>query len=236
MLFYKHRPTDSLTKEGIRVTRKLNPKQTIENILSTAEQLFSNQGYEKTSMQEIVNYSGVAKGTIFYHFDSKEDILYAVMSRQFDKEEEVVRNTMVDITNKTAREKIILLLENSVKEGKINSLHLTAMSIKSPHLIVAYIQNSMNRTAKLIAEILREGLVDGSIESDSPDECAQTFLVLYNIWCDPTTIHFDNETLKKHLIFVQKTMRLLGADIVSDDFIQKYLQLIEHLSIEKNTE
>ena len=60
--------------------RKKNPKQTLENIVSIATELFVEKGCEKTSMQDIVNALGMSKGAIFHHFKSKEDILNAVIT------------------------------------------------------------------------------------------------------------------------------------------------------------
>ena len=45
-----------------------------ENILETAEMLFSNKGIEKTTMDEIAKRADCSKSTIYVYFDSKEEI------------------------------------------------------------------------------------------------------------------------------------------------------------------
>ncbi len=47
------------------MTRKNNPKQAIENIITISAKLFAEKGYDKTSMQNIVDASGMSKGGIF---------------------------------------------------------------------------------------------------------------------------------------------------------------------------
>src|ERR1700689_4807307 len=48
---------------------------TRERILDVALELFSEQGYEQTSLREIADRLGVTKAALYYHFERKEDIL-----------------------------------------------------------------------------------------------------------------------------------------------------------------
>ena len=48
--------------------------KTKRKIFETAMQLFADKGYEATSIEEITATVGVAKGTLYYHFSSKEEI------------------------------------------------------------------------------------------------------------------------------------------------------------------
>ena len=55
-----------------------------EKILDTASQLFSRNGAKKTTIDEIAAEAGIAKGTVYLSFSSKEDILLAVGRREVD--------------------------------------------------------------------------------------------------------------------------------------------------------
>ncbi len=59
---------------GIRETRK---KETLQAILAAAIRLFSEQGYEKTSIGAIAREAGVGKGTIYGYFRAKDEIFLA---------------------------------------------------------------------------------------------------------------------------------------------------------------
>ena len=50
-------------------------------ILDTAERLFGTKGFDGTSTTDILNEIGIARGTLYYHFKSKEDILDAMIER-----------------------------------------------------------------------------------------------------------------------------------------------------------
>ena len=211
------------------MARVINPKGTIEKILSASEKLFLEKGFEKTSTQSIMDASGISKGTIFHHFTSKEDILAAVMSRQFDKAERRLREWLAEMEGLSAREKIAAVFDRTFDDDNASAIIMLAIEFQSPHMIVANLQDCVSRTAPIIAGLIREGARDGSITTDFPDECAQVFLMLYNIWCDPVTLKCDAETLRGRMAFVQHSMKLWGVDVVSDDFIVKYLKFAEKL-------
>ena len=211
------------------MARIINPKGTIDKILTVSEKLFLENGFEKTSTQNIMDVTGISKGTIFHHFRSKEEILAAVMSRQFDKAERRIRGWLAEMGSLTAKEKITALFDRTFGNDSTSAIVLLAIEFQSPHMIVANLQDCVGRTAPIIAGLIREGAQDGSIITDFPDECAQVFLMLYNVWCDPVTLKCDTETLRRRMTFVQYTMKLWGVDVVSDEFIAKYLKFAERL-------
>lgn len=50
--------------------------KTKRKIFETSMELFAKKGYEATSIEEITSVVGVAKGTLYYHFSTKEEIFY----------------------------------------------------------------------------------------------------------------------------------------------------------------
>ena len=62
-------------------------------ILDVAVELFSDQGYEKTSLREIAERLGFSKAAIYYHFASKEDLLLALHLRLHEYGREFLATT-----------------------------------------------------------------------------------------------------------------------------------------------
>ena len=62
----------------------VEPLGTRERILDIALELFTTQGYDKTSLRQIAEQLGYSKAAIYYHFASKEDILMALHLRLHD--------------------------------------------------------------------------------------------------------------------------------------------------------
>lgn len=57
-------------------------------LLDTATHLFASQGFERTSVQEIVSTAGVTKGALYHYFDSKDDLLWENYARLLRKQTE----------------------------------------------------------------------------------------------------------------------------------------------------
>ena len=54
-------------------------------ILDTAQYLCYSKGYERTSVQDIIDEIGIAKGTFYHYFRSKQDLLDALVDRIADQ-------------------------------------------------------------------------------------------------------------------------------------------------------
>nr|WP_320026445.1 TetR/AcrR family transcriptional regulator [uncultured Acetobacterium sp.] len=67
-----------------------------EVILENAKQLFSEKGYDGTSMDEIAQRTGVPKSLIYYHFKCKEELLNAIVFKFFDAYDQLLREDGAD--------------------------------------------------------------------------------------------------------------------------------------------
>ncbi|MBS3737331.1 TetR/AcrR family transcriptional regulator, partial [Candidatus Bipolaricaulota bacterium] len=57
------------------MNRRKDPKTRKDELLEAAGELFLEEGYEDTSVNSIVESIGVSKGTFYYYFDSKQDVV-----------------------------------------------------------------------------------------------------------------------------------------------------------------
>jgi len=218
------------------MARTINPKKTIDTILSVSGKLFLEKGYEKTTTQEIVNETGLSKGTIFHHFKSKEDILAAVLDKHNDWIAQDMRNWLSEMETLSAKEKIVNLFNRFYDDAERTPLSKIALLSRSPRFIVEDLRGWEVKISPIITELIKEGNRDGSIQTDFPEECAQLFNLLFCIWCDPVTLTCNAEGLHKRLLFIQHTMRLLGVDVASDAFIEKSMKFAEGLYPTKSEE
>lgn len=203
------------------MARKNNPKQAIENIITISAKLFAEKGYDKTSMQDIVDAVGMSKGGIFYHFDSKEEIFNAVMERQFEQIIETINQWFDEMHGLTAKEKLRGLIKRNLMDEKIikEASNMVSSAIESPQIILAFTQNNVKKLAPIIADVIQEGIEDRSISTAFPNECAEILLLLLNFWCDTNIFQGDFSTLYKRFRFLQHLMRQLGVDILEDEII-----------------
>ena len=211
------------------MARTINPRKTMDTILSVSERLFLEKGYEKTTTQEIVTETGLSKGTIFHHFKSKEDILAAVLEKYNDSTAQDMHRWISEMETSSAKEKIVGLFNRFYDEAERVPLSKLALMSQSSRLILEDLRVWAKKISPIITELIKEGNQDGSIKTDFPEECAQLFNLLFCIWCDPVTLQCDAEGLHKRLLFIQHTMRLLGVDVASDTFIEKSMKFAEDL-------
>lgn len=212
------------------MSRKYNAKQTKEDIISTAIQLFREKGFENTSMMDIANTLGISKGGIYYHFKSKGEIIDAVRENKANRVKEKSGKWMDTIDAPSEKEKLTTILEKNLEDQEAQDFNeVFNTQIKSPDFILSIMQDSVNSSAPVFADVMKNGLKDGSITTNYPEECAEVFFLLINIWCDPAIFQADEEKLYKRLQYVQEVMKLLGADIVSDKVLSETATLLKNL-------
>ena len=86
--------------------RNKYPEETVAKILDAALELFCAQGYEGTSIQDIVDrLDGMTKGAVYHHFKSKEEIFNAAFDRAMTPIVEH-RRSMLGVGNMTGAQKL----------------------------------------------------------------------------------------------------------------------------------
>jgi TetR/AcrR family transcriptional regulator, transcriptional repressor for nem operon len=206
----------------VRFLKKNNPEETLENILSISAKLFIEKGFDKTSIQDIINELGMSKGAIYHHFKSKEEILDAVLLKHSYQLEQMLKQWIHDNAASTAREKLIKILENNWGYIEENSLDKVAVSqTNNAQLILGAMKTTIKNSAPIFAKLMYEGKEDGSITTEYPDECSQVFFLLINFWCDPMNFECSLQELINRLKFLQQMMKNMGADIITDELVIK---------------
>jgi AcrR family transcriptional regulator len=81
-------------------------ERTRESILAAAQDLFSRQGFERTSMQQIGDTAGVARSTPAYFFGAKEALYEAVLARAVARAESAIGRAYVHDGDRSAEEAV----------------------------------------------------------------------------------------------------------------------------------
>ncbi|PRR89422.1 MULTISPECIES: TetR/AcrR family transcriptional regulator [unclassified Bacillus (in: firmicutes)] len=194
----------------------------MKQILDVSTKLFQEKGFEKTSLQDIIHELNMSKGAIYHHFKSKEEILRAVMERQFRHATEKLEDLIEHTEAVHAKEKLQLILEKLVADPQSHSIDgILVDQIKNPQFVVEGMKAGVNQDALKIKQLILEGIDDGSMTTAFPGEVAEVFMLLVNIWLNPTLFARDQQETSQRLLFLQQMMKGLGVDVVSDLFIQK---------------
>ncbi len=87
-------------------------EQTREQILATAEKLILGNGYSATSIEQIINESGITKGGFFYHFDGKNDLARKLILRYLEQDEiffQSLKDRAVSLTEDPLQQLLLFL-------------------------------------------------------------------------------------------------------------------------------
>lgn len=218
------------------MTKKYNSQATIETILTVSAKLFLEKGFDKTSMIDIAESAGISKGAIYHHFQSKDEIIQAVTVRQSQAVKSAMEGWVSETASMNGKEKLQFILEKNIDSQAAHHLDdVMCVRMKSAEFVCSFMRDCVNRDSLLISEIIRQGMADGSLITDYPDECAEVFLLLINVWCDPAVFDCKIEKLIQRLHFLQYMMKSIGIDVLSDNLLTKTVNLLRKLYIkEKN--
>ena len=137
-------------------------------IVSAAWQLFYEKGYNGTTVDDIIAVSGTSKGSFYYYFSTKDELLNSlslILDEHYEKLEEEMDPKM------NSYDKLLYLnyKMHTMMEEKIN-IDLLA-SLYSTQLVTAGDNSLLNQNRyyyKLITRIVEEGQTRGEIKKDMP--------------------------------------------------------------------
>lgn len=172
-------------------------ENTRELILAVATEQFLKNGYEKTKLSDIINgLDGLTKGAIYHYFDSKEDIFNEV-ANNIGKQNKSIFDAIKYSNDINGSEKITKLVSLSINNEIMETItSITPKLIHSPKLLTSFLEQMQKVTIpEYFIPIIKEGIEDGSIIADNPNELAELLAVLLNIWLNPLIFNTSKETL-----------------------------------------
>ena len=202
------------------MARNKHPEQTVQLILDTASTLFLQKGYDKTTLQDIIDATKLSKGAIYHHFASKEAILIAVVDRIGEFNSAVLAEIR-DKKGLTGAEKLREMFRTAVRlsfQGGI--LNMLPFLIENPKFMALQMQSILNEAAPCyVLPILREGIADGSIRTDHPEELSEVLLLMTDLWLHPVLRPSTPEQVRTRCAFFNQFTRQYGFELLDEDLI-----------------
>ena len=209
------------------MARNRHPEETVNLILDVAFRLFMEKGFEHTSIQDIIdNLGGLSKGAIYHHFKSKEDILVAVtekMTAESNRMLAVIR----DRSDLSGKEKLKTIFKTSISQSVQSDIFTVAPDFQNnPKLLFSLLHDTIDNAApNYILPIIRQGISDGSIKTDYPEQLAELILLAANLWMNPMIFDStEEESCRKFMVFRQM-LQGFGLDIVDSEMLERLQEL-----------
>jgi|LGOV01.1.fsa_nt_gb AcrR family transcriptional regulator len=144
----------------MRITKE--PEERKKEIILTAQKLFQEKGYTKTTISDITSYMNVAKGTFYYYFKSKEEVIEEIAMIILDK----AKKEAEELEQKKgikAVDKIRMVFRGDAVSEDINMPLNSETLIRLSIGIIKYL-------SPIFTSIIKEGIKEGDFKTENVHE------------------------------------------------------------------
>ena len=185
-----------------------------EEILDAAEKLFGTKGFDHTSTNDILEAVGIARGTLYYHFKSKEEILDGVIERISNRlmsdAGKVIRDTELPVLERLTKAILALNVESEIGHEVMEQVHRPQNALMHQKMQ----QQLLDGITPLFTELVEEGVRQGVCHTDYPGEVVEMTLIYANIAFDELNMEDLSPEKREQKIdgFIYNMERLMGME------------------------
>ena len=189
-----------------------------QDLISVAEQLFLKQGYENTTVNQIIASLNLAKGTYYYHFRSKEDILIAVSDKLISDTRQKLsaahKQTDKDVLWRI-REILSIFHDDFYRNRAIWKL---VYNDKNAAMHIQVSKIGAKKFTPLLTDVLQEGMDKNLVQVPHAHETAQVLISLFDVFSRQLCLARGHD--KRVRIF--ETLRYMIGRILGEDCIPEF--------------
>ncbi len=194
----------------MRVVKEAEERK--NEILDAAERLFGTKGFDNTSTSDILNEIGIARGTLYYHFKSKEEILDAMITRMTErlagKAKMIAARKDVDVLQRFTMMILALNVNDSSGRELLEQVHKPQNALMHQKMQ----EGLLSAVNPVITGLIKEGMEQGICQTDFPEEVAEmTFLYASTVF-DDLMEYSEEEEKRKVAAFIYNLERLLNME------------------------
>lgn len=170
-------------------------------ILDAMQKLMSETSTQSISVSDIAREAGIGKGSIYYYFKSKEEILEAVIERTYsqaiEKGERLLQTPHLDALTKM---EIIFQACRESSSALLRQESSTFLELQQSALVhQQYVRIIIKKLRPILADIIRQGNQEGTMYCESPEEVADIVLLILTIKLDNQLSLQPPEQIRKTL-------------------------------------
>lgn len=203
----------------MRITKEHDERR--NEILDIAEKLFHIKGYDKCTINDILKEVGIAKGTFYHYFKSKEEVLDAIVSRYKDvvitKVNEVANNDVITLQEKLMGAFMSMRIIDQLDSGMINEMHKTENALLHQKILNQIVID----VAPILVKIIKEGVDRKVWRCKFPLEYMQIFLASSITLTDEGIFEFDGEYQNKIMEALISVLEKM-LDVSENSFIKLF--------------
>lgn len=181
-------------------------------ILDVAEQLFATKGFDHTSTNDIINAIGIARGTLYHHFKSKEEILDAVIDRITEalmrQAEAIATDKSIPLLERLTMTIMSLNVESQIGDEVKFQVHKPQNALLHQKMH----QQLIGGVVPIVAALIDEGCREGIFSTSYPTEAVEMVLIYSNTAFDELAELSPKERTQRIQAFIYHTERIMGAE------------------------
>ncbi len=164
--------------------KKLLPEERKAQIIQPALQLFAVKGYEKTTVNNIIDEAGISKGGFYHHYNSKEELLEDIVRiligdmvaifKEIDARDDL---SALEKTNEYIR-KVNAYKGDKVVESAafLSELYSSGKNVQLEKKIYDFAREHI---APFMKKIILQGVKEGTFKTEYPEESAEIYVKLF---------------------------------------------------------
>ena len=183
-----------------------------EEILDAAEKLFAAKGFDNTSTGDILDAVGIARGTLYYHFRSKEEILDGVIQRMTDKlvgdAAAIVRKKEFPVLERLSKAIMALNVESKIGHEIMEQVHRPQNALMHQKMQATLLAGIL----PILTELIEEGNQQGVFHTRYPESVVEMTILYANTAFDELNVTELTRQQRERKIagFIYNLERLMG--------------------------
>lgn len=136
-------------------------------------------------------------------------------------------NSIRDRSDLTGREKLKTIFKESISRPVQNDIFTVAPDFhNNPKLLFSLLHETIEEAApNYILPIIKQGISDGSIQTDYPEQLAELILLTANVWMNPMIFDSSEEESRRKFMVFSQMLKGLGLDVVDDEILERLQEL-----------
>ena len=181
-------------------------------ILIAARELFIKKGYEQTSVNDILKIVNIAKGTFYYYFNSKAEVLEAIILDIVEegaiRAENILKDKSILLVNRIMMAIMAQAPEFEGTDEIKDELH----KVENSKLERLYLREMLKRMTPILQESVAEGMEQGIFHMEYPIESIESVLLLGHMMFDCDVFQWEMEDYPRKIkAFLFNVEKLLGT-------------------------
>ena len=211
----------NIGKGDFKMREMKSPEVRKAEIMQASKKLFYEKGYLKTTTQDIINELKISRGLLYYHFDSKEDILYYIVE-EHTKPLLLKFSSIANNKSLKAKEKVKVFIDSTIisestAEKEDYAVH-DALQLPGNTFMMDKINHKLSyHMSKCFSEIIKEGNEEGIFDVEYPEEVSAYLMTAYTFVISDKNFH--NNELEKATNYLNAFKLLITQTLNSKELL-----------------